>query len=120
VRGFELRDFLETVRDDAALLDTRLRVSPDVRLEQECKPSDGGWAVIAARFHLGTGITYTGNADVHVAKFLAACDGCRTLGELLTDTAASLEVDVANIRAPFLDIARRLIERGFIVPSRVL
>ena len=116
VRGFELRDFLETVRDDAALLDTRLRVSPDVRLEQECKPSDGGWAVIAARFRLGTGITYTGNADVHVAKFLAACDGRRTLGELLTDTAASLEVDVANIRAPFLDIARRLIERGFVAP----
>jgi methylase of polypeptide subunit release factors len=116
VRGFELRDFLETVRDDATLLDTRLRVSPDVRLEQECKPSDGGWAVIAARFRLGAGITYTGNADVHVVRLLAGCDGSRTLGELVTDIAASLGVDVASIRAPFLDIVRRLIERGFILP----
>jgi methylase of polypeptide subunit release factors len=116
VLGFELRDFLETVSDDATLLDARFRVSPDVRLDQECRPSDGGWAVVAARFRHEMGIAYTGDADVHVARLLAGCDGKRPLNELLTDMAASLGADMTNIRAPFLDIARRLIERGFILP----
>jgi len=34
-RGFALRDFLETTRDDQALLATRVRLAPDLRWEQQ-------------------------------------------------------------------------------------
>jgi hypothetical protein len=44
-RGFELRDFLETVKDGRALLGCRLQYSPDMRLEQQFSPSAQGWKV---------------------------------------------------------------------------
>lgn len=113
--GFASRDFLETSQDDSTLLATRFRVSPDVRMEQLCEPSDGGWTVTSVRFRRETAIPFTGNADVHIARLLGACDGRRTLAELLDDMAASLGIDPATITSPFLDVARRLIECGLMV-----
>jgi len=117
LRGFELRDFLETVRDDETLLNMRLHVSPDVRLEQQYAPSDGTWVGTVAKLSLVKGLDYSGEADPHVAKLIGACDGSRTLGELLVEMATSLGVEPAKIRPAFLQFARRFIERGFILPS---
>ncbi|HME42131.1 MAG TPA: methyltransferase [Syntrophorhabdales bacterium] len=116
LRGFELRDFLETVRDDETLLDMRFRVSPDVRLEQQYAPSEGKWAGTVARLSLVKGLDYSGEADPHVARLIGGCDGSRTLGELFVEMATSIGLDPANIRPAFLQLARRFIERGFILP----
>ena len=41
-KGFELRDFLETVRDDHTLLNSHLHHSQNIRLEQQFEPADQG------------------------------------------------------------------------------
>ncbi len=120
VRGFELRDFLETVSEDSILLQTRLRVSPDVRLERQSTPSPEGWVEVSALLHLEKGLTYTGNADPYIANLIIGCHGQRPLGDLLADMAVSLGAEPVNIQKTFCGIVRRLIERGFLLPLHIL
>jgi hypothetical protein len=114
--AFELRDFLETVRDDSKLLDTRLRVSPDIRLEQQSVPSDKGWLEVVSRVRLTKGLAYMGNIDSHVADLFMRCDGRRQLRDNLADMANSLGVDLEKIGPTFCELVRGLIERGFLLP----
>lgn len=116
VRGFELRDFLGTVRDDAALLDTCLRISPHVHLELKFEPSSEKWAEISAQMRLTRGLPYVGNIDPYVANLLIGCNGQQKLGDLLVKMATSLELDPGNIATALCDVVRRLIERGFLLP----
>jgi SAM-dependent methyltransferase len=117
VLGFELRDFLETVRDDSTLLNTGLRVSPDVRLERQCVPSAEGWVEEAVQLHLTRGPAYSGRIDPYVANLVIGCDGERRLGDLVAEMAASLGVDPANMISTVCGVVRRLIERGFLLPA---
>ncbi len=117
VRGFELRDFLETVRDDSALLNSRLRVSPDVRLERHSSPSAEGWVDETVRLHLKQGLAYTGNIDPFVATMVIGCDGKQRLSDLLAHMAHSLGNDPASITPAFCNVVRGLIERGFLLPA---
>ncbi len=117
LRGFELRDFLETVRDDAALLNTRMRVSPDVRLERQSVPSAEGWVDAVADLHLTRGLAYSGRIDPYVANLVVACNGQRILRDLLANMATSLKVDTGSITSTFCNVVRGLIERGFLLPA---
>ena len=116
-RGFELRDFLDTVRDDSALLEARLRVSPDLRLHRQSEPSPGGWLDVSTNLHLGRGLAYSGTIDPYVANLVVGCDGRRPLRELLAGTAASLGRSEAEIAPAFCVVVRGLIERGFLLPG---
>ncbi len=115
VQGFELRDFLETVRDDSTLLNTRLRVSPDVRLERQSVPSTEGWAEQVVQLHLTRGLAYSGRIDPFVANLVIGCDGQRRLSDLVADMAASLGADPVSIASTCCGVVRGLIERGFLV-----
>jgi hypothetical protein len=116
VRGFELRDFLETVSEDSMLLKTRFRICPDVLLERQSRPSPEGWVERSALLRLEKGLTYTGQVDPYMANLIIGCHGQRSLGELLADMAASLGVETAHIQEAFCGIVRRLIEQGFLLP----
>lgn len=118
-RGFELRDFLETVRDDSTLLNTVLRFSPDVRLERQCVPSPEGWVEQVVQLHLTRGPAYSGNIDSFVANLVIGCDGRRRLSDLVADMATSLGADVADIRSTCCGVVRRLVERGFLLPAHL-
>jgi ubiquinone/menaquinone biosynthesis C-methylase UbiE len=118
-RGFDLQDFLATVRDDQALMDARLCVSPDVRLEQQSAPSAEGWRVSASELRLVRGLAYSGTIDTIGANLVTRCDGKRRVRELLTDVAASLEADLESM-ARCLAIVRQLIERGFLLPVQLV
>jgi SAM-dependent methyltransferase len=120
VRGFELRDFLETVRDDSALLNTRLCVSPNVRLERHSVPSAQGWVEEVTRVHLTRGLAYSGNIDPFVANLIIGCNGQQRLGKLLADMESSLGVDPANITSTFCGVVRQLIDRGFLLPAHLV
>lgn len=115
-QGFELHDFVLATRDDRSLLDHRLRISPDVRLEQRLEPSADGWTMIEARLELARGLAYSGNVDPYMANLLTRCDGKRPLRDLLSELAASLDEDADKISAGFLEVVRRLIQRGFLLP----
>lgn len=118
-RGFELRDFLETVRDDAALLEARLLLSPDVCLERQHKPSPEGWQDVALTLCLNRGFAYSGNVDQYVADILIACDGQRRLADVLDRIAALPGVDIGMLKKTFCTVVKRLIEHGFLMPEHL-
>lgn len=116
LRGFELRDFLETMYDDGELLNTRLHVSPDVCLERQSVPSADGWIDDITRIRLTRGFAYSGDIDTFVANLVVACNGERRLGDLVDEMAVSLDTEPAKIKSTFCGIVRSLIERGFLLP----
>lgn len=118
-RGFELRDFLETVTDDTMLLDARFRISPEARLERQSRPSSEGWLDESVRLCLAKGLTYSGNIDHYVANLLIKCDGQNKLGDLMNEMAHALQAGPEKIKSSFCSIVRHLVERGFLFPPRV-
>lgn len=116
--GFELHDYLETVRADEVLLGERLRVSPLVRLEESSEPTGQAWRVKSAKISLAGGLTYSSPVDLRMAGLIARCDGERTVGELLAELAASTNSDLGRITPNLLTLLRQLVERGFLLPHK--
>ncbi len=117
-RGFELRDFLETVKDDNTLLSNCLRYSQDIRLEQQLEPNEQGWKTTASSISLTKGFTYKGNSDPVIANLIIKCDGKKPLKELIPEMAASLGADPGQITPTLCQLIRKLIEQGFLLPGR--
>ena len=116
--GFELRDYLDTVRADEAFLGEKLRVSPLVRLEDICEPSGGTWRVASATIRLVRGLTYSSPVDLRLAGLVARCDGQRPVRDLLVELAATTNSDLEKITPNCLSLLRQLVERGFLLPAR--
>jgi len=115
--GFQLHDYLETVKADDALLAGKFRVSPLVRLDETCEWSEKGWRVSAARIRLARGITYSSPIDLRLAGLVARCDGQRPIRDLLVELAAATNSDLDKITPNCLSLLRQLIERGFLLPA---
>jgi len=115
--GFELRDFLETAKDDRALLACRLQYSPDLRLEQQFAASAQGWKVTGSSIHLAKGLAFRGNSDTFMANLMIHCDGRKTLQELLPDMAAALKADPSQLAPLVSQLIRKLVEQGFLLPA---
>jgi len=118
--GFELHDYLEAVRVDELLLGEKLRVSPLVRLEESSEPTGHGWRVKSAQISLVGGLTYSSPVDLRLAGLIARCDGERTVGELLSELTAATNSDLGRITPNLLTLLRQLVERGFLLPRKVL
>lgn len=116
-RAFDLGDALELLRDDRLLLAQRLRLSPDVRLEQQLRPDNGAWRVTAARLCLTRGIRFFGEVDEHAWDLLARFTGRVPLAEVISALARDLHVEFERVAAPSLALIRQLIERGFLIPE---
>ena len=117
IRGFELRDFLETMHDNRELINTCLRVSPDVRLERQSTPSVDGWLEDVTRIHLTKGFVYSGNIDPFVANLIVGCNGNQKLKDLLDKMAVALGAKASDITPAFCSIVRGLIEKGYLLPE---
>ena len=117
-RGFELYDFLETVRDDAALLGSRLLFSPDISLVRRLLPSSEGWQEDAMTLSLNRGFSYSGEVDQYVADILIACDGQNRLDQVIEKIAALPGIDPGTLKPTFCMVVRRLIEHGFLLPGQ--
>lgn len=115
-QGFQLRDFLDAMADDRQLLQQRLGVAADVRLEQTCVPSGQGWSVASARLRRTEGLRYVGNADPYTVQLLAGCNGERTLDQLFGQMATQVGGDRESIVRSGLAVVRQLVERGFLLP----
>ena len=116
-RGFALRDFLETVKDDRALLACRLKFSPDLLLEQQFTPSEQGWQITGSSIHLAKGLAFRGNSDTVMANLMIHCDGSKALQELLPDMAAALQADPAQLAPLVCQLIRTLVVQGFLLPT---
>lgn len=117
LRGFELRDFIEGHKDDAGLLGVRFRACPDICMERQSVPTDDGWEDVSLSIHLNKGFGYSGNIDCFVADIIMGCDGGTTLGELLARLSRPLKKDPSVVAPALCNVARELIERGFLLPS---
>jgi len=118
LRAFAARDFLESLGADHHLLGAVLRASPEVRLEQEADPTGEAWRPRTWRLRLARGLAYSGNVDPLVADVVARCDGRRSLGAALAETASSLGMDAGPLETACVEVARRLVEQGFLLPQR--
>ena len=112
--GFDRRDLLQELGDDAALLATRLRLSSDVRLHQQLRPVEGAWEEVSTEVRRSSGLEYAGSIDAQGAQLLVDCDGRRPLGDLVVELASSVGADPAEVAPGALAIVRRLIAQGFL------
>jgi hypothetical protein len=113
--GFERRDALELL-DDPALLEFRVRLSPELHWEQQLAPSDTGWSLQQARIRLGSGLAFGGVVDGAVLALLQRCRGERRLREILGELAEAHKWDLAAAAPSFARVARTLVEKGFLIP----
>ncbi|HEY0409889.1 MAG TPA: methyltransferase [Candidatus Dormibacteraeota bacterium] len=115
--GFALRDLLERLPDEDALLAARLRLSPDVRFEQRCRPGAEGWEIDQTSVRLARGLGYQGVIDPQGAMLLGRCTGDHPLGELLADLSHDLGVELDTLVPGALQVTRSLVEQGFLLPA---
>jgi hypothetical protein len=115
-RGFALRDFLETVQHDEDLLQTVLRVSADVALEQRYTPGAEGWEETQTRLLKTRGLAYAGTSDTLMANLVTACDGGSPLCEILDRALTPLGIPREEITGPLFQAMRSLIQQGFLLP----
>jgi len=114
--GFQLRDYLDTTTDEN-LLDARLRVTPQVRLIEECRPQQQRWQPVATRIHLSAGLPWEGRLDARLRGLLARMDGRRPLRDLLVHLAVELGAAPDQLIPAALPLLRDLILRGFLLPE---
>ncbi|HEX5496479.1 MAG TPA: methyltransferase [Mycobacteriales bacterium] len=108
---FGRQDRLRAVPD---LLDARLRVAPDVVLEQVASPA-GGWQVDVQRLHLTSGMRWQGEVDQLAASLVAGCDGVVRLRDQLALLAAAYGYRQDDLAGTALPVVRHLVERGFLL-----
>lgn len=116
LQNFRSCDFLaERVRADE-LLDTILKPSPDLRLEQVHRPEDGAWRVEAIRLWLSGALPFDADVDAAAAALLSEFDGSASTGECLERLATKAGEDVAALRRRGMPAVRFFVERGFLLP----
>ncbi len=116
---FALGDFLERAKNDDVLLESRLVVGPDARLEQECEWTPESWRIVKSELKLVSAMPFSGQVDRYSVAFLARCDGRRTVRELIADLAGAAHVDASRILPGTVALLRNLIERGFLLPAEM-
>jgi SAM-dependent methyltransferase len=116
LRGFDGFDFLDATRDDAALLDTCLRIAPEIRLEQVAEPGPTGWQLVAAKLRLARGLAYEGEIEPAVSELVVRCDGTRRLRDVLAEVTGARLEDADAATAAALGAVRTLVARGFLLP----
>src|SRR5262245_33685571 len=115
---FELADFLAAHEGDALAV-TRLRVAPDVVLDERAQPGGAGWSVADRRLRQTAGLCREGEVDGAVAAIVAACDGSQPLAAILDEVARSAGADTGAVARAALPVIRRLVESGFLLPAAV-
>jgi len=120
LRRFRLEDYLEARPGDHELLDERVRLPADVRLEQHYAPKDGGFAAVSTRLHLTREPSYyTIELDSTIATLVMCCHGARSLREIVQEMSATMGIDFDQLVPGALTAARRLIENGCLLPSSI-
>jgi hypothetical protein len=117
LNGFALKDFLEA-SSDADLLDAKLTVSQDARLERISSPEPDGWRDEHIRLYLCKGLAYSGTIDPVMANALIWCTGEKTMGEILQDLAAGIGAAPDSLAPAFNSIVRSFIAQGFLLPVK--
>ena len=117
VSTFAAHDYLQQVESDDLLLDARPRLAANARLEQVCEQSGSQWKANSLTLRLASGFPFHVSVQPLVAEFLVACDGNRTVRQVVEAFATAANAPAETVRKECLGMLRKLIERGFVVPE---
>jgi hypothetical protein len=113
---FVLTDFLTAHHDDRALLEARVHCAPNVRWEQRSAKKAEKWVLVESRLQITEGLSYTAEVDPLVSEFVVHCNGNRRVRAYLQELATATKQDKNRLTPSFLNVVRRLIELGFLLP----
>lgn len=116
LRFFEARDAFGDDAQADHLLNRRLRLASDIRLEQELSMTDDGMEVSHIRLRKTGGLQYPLTVHEHVARLLFGCQGTRTLRELSNELSGELGVSPERLISVMLPVVRSLLERSVLFP----
>lgn len=118
---FQAHDFSARMAWDDDLLAARLKLAPNVRLEQICCQTQGQgggqWQAESLTLRLVSGFPFSMAVQPLVAEFLVRCDGSRSAGEAIDLFATAANAPIETVRRECLEMLRKLIERGFMMES---
>jgi len=118
LRRFQAQDLLASTADDAALLDRRFQLAPDIRVEQHYATRDAAFTAVSTRLHLARDAEfYSMEADGTVARFVISYQGARRLRDVLDEMATSMGIAPGDLVPGGVAVARRLIENGYLLPA---
>jgi methylase of polypeptide subunit release factors len=110
------QDYLASLDDDVALLDARLALLPDHRLEQVLRWQNGGAAVEAATLRHETGFRFPLSVDAFAAQLLSRLEG-HTLREAVhaaaADHFATKAIDHAALERNAVQFAKMTLGLGY-------
>jgi len=118
LRAFALCDF-ERAASDGQVLDTPLRLAPDVRLMAQSEAHENTWQPAAAQLRQTAGFLWAGNIDSNAAALLARCDGTHPFSHAVAGLAADLNLTTERLAPSCLPLARQLLRRGFLLPPEL-
>lgn len=102
---------------DQAMLEQRFQLHQDHIVETHFKAEGGGWQHGPLTLRPAPGLAFAGSLDTQVMQVLAALDGRRTLGDVVTACAAANGLDAAGMAMPCAAVARKLLRAGLLVPG---
>ncbi|MDG4767019.1 methyltransferase [Solwaraspora sp. WMMD406] len=116
VEWFDRQDWLRR-READALLATRYRAVPGLRLQQEATiDGDAGWAVDRQIITMSDGLRWSEEIDPLVLALIGGCTGELAMREQLTVLAAAHDVPETDLAEAVTPILARLVERGVLLP----
>jgi len=116
--AFDARDFLYSHTSDEQLLEVQPTLSPNAQLEQIFRRGAEGWQPEGLTLRLVKGFEYFFGLQPLVAEFLSGCDGTKTFRELINAFASRAKAPHEQVQRECLGVARKLIERGFLIVNR--
>lgn len=112
-RLFAAFDLLESLAAPEDLLQHRLALCKEHRLQHTLSCQQGTWNVESSVLEQTHGFRFPGNVDQLVGKLIAGCDGTRTLGEAVTLLARDLNVSPQQVAPSAAAVMATLLEKGF-------
>jgi SAM-dependent methyltransferase len=116
-RTLDARDFLARVSQDAALLDARLRLSPDAAAIATQSATGDGWQRNASELRLTRGLAFAARVDPVGAELAGYLDGNRTVREAAVVFAAANAIPFEPLLPQLPRLIRQLAELGLLLPG---
>jgi len=118
-RLFASQDYLESLEDGRALLDSAFALVERHHLEQTLTYSDGEAEIDGTVLWLDEGLGFRIALDEHTTRLLPRLDGRRPLREVLAAQSEELgleHADAVRFESAALPVVRRLVELGYLAP----
>jgi methylase of polypeptide subunit release factors len=103
--------------DDDAFLSSRLHAHDRVRAMREYALRDGGWVQTGGMIGVDHGFADPALIDEHGERLVAACDGTRPVGQLVSEMAQALGLPFEEVAPRVVPALRDLVERGILIPG---